>query len=68
MELNGFDVKELLLTFWPLLLLQLVVQLWALVDLIRRRAVKWMPKLVWAIIILANLLGAIFYLAAGREE
>lgn len=62
------DVMELLLAFWPLLLLQLVVVVWALVDLGRRRTVKVLPKVAWAVLIIANILGAIAYLVFGRGE
>ncbi|MBM4235953.1 MAG: PLDc_N domain-containing protein [Firmicutes bacterium] len=55
--------------FWPLLALQLVLLVWALIDLVRRREVKGLPKWAWAlIIILINLFGPIIYFVAGRGE
>ncbi|HOB87760.1 MAG TPA: PLD nuclease N-terminal domain-containing protein [Bacillota bacterium] len=43
--------------------------IWALVDLIRRRKVKWLPKFGWAlIVILVNLFGPIAYLLFGRGD
>ncbi len=54
----------------PLIAAILVVVGWALIDLVRAPSVKYLPKTVWAIIIVLGSmpLGAIFYLAAGRER
>jgi phospholipase D-like protein len=50
-----------------LAVVQVATQVWALVDLARRDAVRGGRKWVWAlVIVLANLPGAIAYLAAGR--
>jgi hypothetical protein len=50
-----------------LLILQLGMQVYALVDLARRDAVRGGRKWVWALVVaLGNLPGAIAYLAAGR--
>lgn len=48
---------------------QLILQLVALIDLIRREKVAHVPKWAWALIILvvSNGIGAIVYLAAGRN-
>ena len=53
----------------PLVILQLILMIVALVDLSKREKVRWLPKWLWAIIIiLGELLGPIVYLVAGREE
>ena len=53
----------------PLLIIQLILIVIALVDLIRREEVKYLPKWGWALIILLlNLIGPIIYLIIGREE
>lgn len=63
------EVWDLLKLLWPLLLLQLGLTVWALVDLARRRKVRYLPKAAWVIIVLMiNFFGAIAYLALGREE
>lgn len=50
-----------------LIALQVATQVYALVDLARRDAVRGGRKWVWALVIaLGNLPGAIGYLAAGR--
>jgi hypothetical protein len=52
----------------PLLLLQLGLQIFSLIDLVRRERTKG-PKWLWAIIIIfGELLGSIVYLLFGREE
>jgi hypothetical protein len=52
----------------PVLLLQLALMVFALIDLIRREKTRG-PKWLWAIIIvLGELIGPILYLLFGREE
>lgn len=63
------SVGELLAIVIPLAALELGLLAWALVDLIKRDAVKGGNKVVWVLIILfLNLLGPILYLAWGRDE
>jgi sorbitol-specific phosphotransferase system component IIC len=53
----------------PLVLIQLILVIVALVDLIRREKVRYLPKWLWAIIImLGELIGPIVYLIIGRED
>jgi len=53
----------------PLVLLQLILMVVALLDLSKREKVRWLPKWAWAIIIiLGELVGPIVYLVVGREE
>ncbi|MEN6571181.1 MAG: PLD nuclease N-terminal domain-containing protein [Anaerolineaceae bacterium] len=63
---------NLLLKYLPLLIpiviLQLILMIVALVDLSRREKTRG-PKWVWAlVIILGELLGPILYFIIGREE
>jgi heme/copper-type cytochrome/quinol oxidase subunit 2 len=52
----------------PLILIQLGLMVYCLVDLSRRGQVHG-PKWVWAlVIILGELIGPIVYLVAGRKE
>jgi hypothetical protein len=52
----------------PLILLQLGLQIWALIDLARREATHG-PKWLWVvIIILGEFLGAVIYFIVGRKE
>ena len=53
----------------PLVVLQLILMVVALLDLSKREKVRWLPKWAWAIIIiLGELVGPIVYLVVGREE
>jgi hypothetical protein len=53
----------------PLLLIQVGLIVWALVDLSKRERVKGGSKIVWVLVILIfELIGPILYLAWGREE
>lgn len=50
-------------------LAELVLFLWALIDLIRRPQVKYLPRWAWIVIIFVfELVGSIVYLAIGRGE
>lgn len=52
----------------PLIILQLILMMVALVDLSRRERTRG-PKWVWAlVIILGELIGPIVYFIFGREE
>jgi hypothetical protein len=52
----------------PILILQIGLMLFALIDLIRRPAANG-PKWLWAlIIILINIIGPIAYFLIGRRE
>jgi hypothetical protein len=62
-------ILQLLPYIIPIVLLQLVLMVVALVDLIRREKTRFLPKWVWAIVIvLGELIGPIVYLIFGREE
>ena len=53
----------------PLVLLQLILIIVALVDLARREKPRYLPKWIWAIVIvLGELIGPIVYLILGRGE
>jgi len=68
MSIEGVDVTRLLLLLAPLILIQLGLFVWALVDLIKRQNVTGGKKWLWALlIILVNLIGPILYLAIGRQ-
>jgi hypothetical protein len=65
-DMSGF--MKYLPLFIPLVVLQLGLQIWALVDLARREATNG-PKWLWAVIIvIGELLGPVVYFIAGRKE
>lgn len=72
MSTSATNVLDVLIKILPLLipiiLLQLVLMVVALIDLIKRERTHG-PKWMWAIIIvLGELLGPVIYLVVGRVE
>ena len=64
----NMDVQEYLPFLVPLLLLQLVLMLTALVMIIRQGHFKYLNKVVWIIIVLVlNLIGPILYFVLERR-
>lgn len=62
------NISSLIPFLIPVVLLQLGLMVFALVDLTRRERTKG-PKWVWALVIIfVNLIGPIVYLVVGREE
>jgi hypothetical protein len=63
-------VNTLLLLILPLIVLQLVLLIAALIDLTRNeRQVRGGNKLIWALIIIfVSLFGPLLYFLIGREE
>jgi len=60
---------DLLPLLIPLLLIQLSLQIYSIIDLIKREKVRFDNKLLWgAIIILFNVIGPVVYLVFGRSE
>lgn len=61
--------QSLLFVMIPLILLQWGLQIYALVDLYRRKKVRFDNKLIWVLIILLlNILGPILYLILRGED
>jgi len=66
-------MEEFLAQYWmlliPIILIDLVLKVAALIDLFRREQVTGGKKWLWALIILAlNYFGPIIYLVLGRKE
>lgn len=60
---------SVILSFWPLILLQFLLMVVALVDLRKRKTFRHLSKGFWIlIIILLNLIGPILYFVIGRGE
>lgn len=63
------NLKSILPLVIPLVLLQLGLMAYCLVDLSRRENVKHLPRWAWAlIIILGELIGPVVYLLIGRSD
>ena len=53
----------------PLILLELALLIFALIDLVKRTHMDTTARVIWAlVIVLINLLGPIVYLLFGRKE
>ncbi len=68
--MNGLEtLKEALPFLIPLLVIELGLMVFALVDLARRQVVKGGQKWPWVlVIVLLGIIGPIFYLLVGREQ
>ncbi len=67
--MNDIDWSKLLPLLIPIVLLELGLLVWALLDVIRRERVKGGNKVVWIlVIVLINIIGPIIYFIFGREE
>jgi hypothetical protein len=67
-ELNDLDIMGLLPFLIPIILLQIGLMVWALIDISKRKYVKG-NKVVWIlVIVLVNIIGPIIYFLAGRGE
>ena len=62
-------IKDILPFLIPLLVIELGLMVFALVDLARRKVVKGGQKWPWVlVIVLLGIIGPIFYLLVGREQ
>jgi hypothetical protein len=67
--MSGQQLLDLVKMIWPVIALNYIIVIWALIDLVRRENVKYISKLLWGVIIVfVNLIGPIAYLAFGRGE
>ena len=63
------ELGEMLPYLIPIAVIQVGLQIWALVDLIRRPRVAGLPKPAWALVILlGQMVGPVVYLIVGRGE
>ena len=63
------EIKNALPFLIPLVIVQVVLMVVALVDLVRRERVRGGNKVIWGVVIvLVNIIGPIVYLLLGRQE
>lgn len=63
------SVMDIIKLVWPLIIIQLAVQIFAIVDIFKRGKTKNLNMAVWLIIVLfGEILGAVIYLLVGRSE
>jgi hypothetical protein len=69
MNLVNINLAQLLPLLIPIILLELGLLVWALLDIIRRERVTGGNKVVWIlVIVLVNTIGPIVYFLFGRKE
>jgi len=62
------EISQILPLLIPIIIIELGLMIWALIDLIKQPATRG-PKWMWVlIIILVNFIGPIIYFIIGREE
>ena len=63
------NIPDILMKLWPLLVLQLILAVVALLDIRKRKVLKYLPRWVWiVIVVIGEMLGPIIYFAVGRGE
>jgi len=63
------NILELLKLIWPLVLIQLGLQIYAIYDVVKRKKTKNLSPLIWIIIIvLGEIIGPAAYFLLGRSE
>ena len=63
------DASTLIKTIWPLIVIQLALQIYALVDLFKKKKTKNLSVGIWVVIIIfGEIIGASLYLLLGRTE
>ena len=67
---SGKLPSGLLFALVPLLVLVVALDVYCLIDLARARSVRYLPKVVWVIVILfvSTPIGALIYLFVGRDR
>ncbi len=67
---NAMDIIIRFLPFFiPVLLVQLSLQVYSIINLVKRRKVRFNNKILWGIVILFfGMLGAVCYLLLRGEE
>lgn len=68
--MNGINVKEILPFLIPFIVINYSLVAFALVDLVKRKKVRFGNKYIWgAIILFVNLFGpVIYFLARGDDQ
>jgi hypothetical protein len=63
------NIVKLLELIWPLLVVQLGLQIYSIYDLVKHRKTRNLTPLIWGVIIvLGEIIGAAAYFLLGRSE
>lgn len=61
--------SQILMLAIPVILIQIGLQIYALIDLSRTSKVRWNNKWIWvAIIVLGEIIGPLVYFLAAKQE
>ena len=67
--MDATQIMNILKYAWPIIALQLAVQVYTLYDLLKKKKVKNLSVGVWAVIIVVGeIVGAAVYFLLGRTE
>lgn len=67
--MGNMSVLDILKLLWPILVIQIGLQIYALVDLLQRKKTKNLSLPIWIIIIvIGEILGPIAYFLIGKAE
>lgn len=65
--MSNEDIINILKTAWPLIIIQLSLQIYAIVDIAKKKKTRNLSVVAWVIIIIiGELLGPIAYLLFGK--
>ena len=67
--MDNSQIGEIIKLVWPIVLLQLILQIVAIVDVLKKKKTKNLSVPFWIVIILiGEILGPIVYFLVGRSE
>ena len=67
--MDDSQIGEIIKLVWPIVLLQLILQIVAIVDVLKKKKTKNLSVPFWVVIIvIGEILGPIVYFLVGRSE
>lgn len=67
--MSNAELGSILKLAWPLIVLQLGLQIYLIIDLLKKQKTKTLSMPVWVVIVIIfGTLGSILYLLVGRKE
>ena len=67
--MNKIDAINIIKLIWPIIAIQLALQIYALIDLLRHKKTKNLSPIIWGLIIVfGEIVGAAAYLIIGRSD
>ena len=67
--MNKTQVIDIMKMIWPIIVIQLTLQIYAIVDIAKRRKTKNLSPAIWIVVIIfGEIIGSIIYLLFGKSE